>query len=171
MSLLALIQWLNETPLSVYLRESELAFPLTEAIHLIGVGISVGAIMWVDLRLMGLTMRRERVSDVVGRLEPWAVFGFVVMFVSGILLFLGKPEDYYNAFPFRLKIAVMLLAGVNLLYFHTSVYPRVGGWDDAPATPRAARIVGFVSATVWAVTIVLGRWTAYYADQLFGRAK
>jgi len=82
------IQWLNGTSWSVYLRESELAFPLTEAIHLIGLGISVGTIMWVDLRLLGLTMTRERVSDVVSRLERWAIGGFLVMFISGLVLFL-----------------------------------------------------------------------------------
>jgi putative copper export protein len=170
-SLLPLIQWLNETPISVYLRESELAFPLTEAIHLIGLAISVGAIMWVDLRLIGLTMRRERVSDVVSRMEPWAVCGFAVMFVSGLLLFLGKPENYYNTTAFRIKVLLLPLAGLNVLYFHKSVYPHVGSWDDAEVIPRRAKIVGCVSATLWVVIIVLGRWTAYFADELFGRAK
>ena len=166
MSLLALIQWLNETPFSVYLRESELAFPLTEAIHLLGLAISVGAIMWVDLRLMGLAMRREKVSDVVGRMEPWAIFGFVVMFVSGLLLFLGKPENYYGTTAFRIKVLLLPLAGFNVLYFHKSVYPHVQGWDATDAIPRPAKLVGMVSAALWVIIIVLGRWTAYFADEL-----
>ena len=72
MSLLALFRWLNETSLSIYLRESEVAFPLTEAVHLLGLAISVGTVMWVDLRLMGICMRGERVTDVVSRLETIA---------------------------------------------------------------------------------------------------
>jgi hypothetical protein len=67
-----LVHWINETAFSQYLRESELAFPLTEAIHLIGLGISVGTIIWVDLRLMGKVMRDVRVTEVVSRLEPSA---------------------------------------------------------------------------------------------------
>jgi hypothetical protein len=168
-SLIALIQWLNETSFSIYLRESELAFPLTEAIHLLGLVISVGTIMWVDLRLMGVAMRREKVSDVVSRLEPWAIFGFFVMFISGLLLFLGKPENYYSTLAFRIKMLLLPLAGLNVLYFHKSVFPYVSGWDEAGAVPRPAKIVGIVSATLWVIIIVLGRWTAYFADELLQR--
>jgi hypothetical protein len=171
MSLFALIHWLNETAFSVYLRESEVAFPLTEAIHLIGLGISVGAILWVDLRLIGVSMRNERVSDIVSRLEPWAVFGFIVMFISGILLFVGKPENYYSTSPFRIKMLLLPFAGLNVLYFHRSVYPQVSKWDhEGGKIPWRARMVGLVSAVVWIVIIVLGRWTAYYADELYQRS-
>lgn len=171
MSLAALIHWLNELPFSVALRESELAFPLTEAIHLLGLAISVGTIMWVDLRLMGLAMRRERVSDLVARLEPWAIFGFVVMFISGGLLFLGKPDNYYPTSPFRLKMLLLPLAGLNVLFFHKKVFPRVAASDSSTAIPWQARFVGAVSAGLWVAIIVLGRWTAYYADELFVRGK
>ena len=168
---LFLIHWLNETPLSIYLRESELAFPLTEAIHLLGLAISVGTILWVDLRLMGLCMRGERVSDVVGRLERWAMAGFVVMFISGLLLFIGKPENYYSTTAFRIKMLLLPLAALNVVFFHKRVYTSVAQWDLAAVAPWQGRFVGLVSATLWVVIIVLGRWTAYFADELFGRAK
>ena len=169
MSLAALVRWLNELPVSVALRESELAFPLTEAIHLLGLAISVGTIMFVDLRLLGLIMRKERVRDLISRLEPWAIFGFVIMFVTGGLLFLGKPENYYPTSPFRIKMLLLPLAGLNVLFFHKKVYPNVAQWDDAETPPGAARLVGAVSAVLWIVIIVLGRWTAYYSDELFSR--
>ena len=171
MSLLAIVQWLNETPLSVYLRESELAFPLTEAIHLLGLAVSVGTIVWVDLRLMGLSLRRERVSDVVSRLEPWAKLGFVVMFVSGLLLFLGKPENYYTTTPFRIKMLLLPLAGLNILFFHKRVYPNVAQWDRDAVVPWQGRMVGSASVILWLAIIVLGRWTAYFADELFRRSR
>jgi len=171
MSLFSLVQWLNETPLSIYLRESEVAFPVTEAIHLLGLAISVGTILWVDLRLMGLCMRRERVTDVVGRLEPWAKFGFVVMFISGLFLFIGKPANYYSTTAFRLKMALLPLAALNVVLFHKRIYVNVGQWDTEAVLPWQGRLVGLVSATLWVVIIVLGRWTAYFADELFQRPK
>src|SRR5579872_1900718 len=171
MSLLALIHWLNETAFSVYLRESEVAFPLAEAIHLLGLAISVGTIMWVDLRLLGVFLRGESVKDLVTRLEPWAIGGFVVMFISGFLLFLGKPENYYGTTPFRLKMLLLPVAGLNVLFFHQSVYRSVLRWDKEAAIPWQARFVGFTSMTLWLVIIVLGRWTAYFADELFQRSK
>jgi hypothetical protein len=171
MSLAELIHWLNELPFSVSLRESELAFPVTEAVHLLGLAISVGTIMWVDLRLMGLAMRRERVSDLIARLEPWAIFGFVIMFISGAMLFLGKPESYYPTSPFRIKMLLLPLAGLNVLFFHKKVLPNVAQWDSTETIPWQARFVGAASAGLWVVIIVLGRWTAYYADELFVRNK
>jgi hypothetical protein len=166
-ALLHFIQWLNETSPSVYLRESELAFPLTEAIHLLGLGISVGTILWVDLRLLGFAMRGERVSDVMARLERWAIAGFTVMMVSGLLLFLGKPENYYTTTAFRIKILLLPLAGLNVLFFHKRVYPGIGRWDEAAAAPWQGRLVGSISVVLWLAIIILGRWTAYFADPLY----
>lgn len=160
------ILWLNETSVSVYLRESELAFPVTEAVHLIGIGISVGLIMWVDLRLMGLTMRRERVTDVVSRAVPLALAGFLIMFISGGLLFLGKPDTYWGTSTFKVKCVLMVVAGLNVLLFHKRVYPNVVRWDEGH-TPLAAKVVGLSSIVLWFLIIVLGRWTAYYADPLY----
>ena len=165
--MLGFIQWLNGTSWSLYLRESELAFPLTEAIHLIGLGISVGTIMWVDLRLLGLTMRRQRVTDVVSRLERWAIRGFAVMFISGIVLFLGKPETYYTTTAFRIKMLMLPLAGLNVVLFHKMVYPRVAQWNEGAVVPLPGRLVGFVSMTLWLAIIIAGRWTAYFADPLY----
>ena len=171
MSLVALVHWINETGFSKYLRESELAFPLTEAIHLIGLGISVGTIVWVDLRLLGKVMRDVRVSEVVSRLEPWAIGGFAIMFVSGILLFLGKPDNYYSTSAFKLKMLLLPLAALNVLFFHRSLVPTIAGWDDRATPPWQGRMVGAVSMSLWVVIIVLGRWTAYFADPLYRSMK
>ena len=166
MSLVALVHWINETAFSQYLRESETAFPLTEAIHLIGLGISVGTIVWIDLRLMGKVMRDVRISEVVSRLEPWAIGGFTVMMLSGLFLFLGKPDNYYGTTAFKLKMLVLPLAGLNVLFFHRRVFPNVGQWDEGVVPPWQARMVGASSMSLWVVIIILGRWTAYFADPL-----
>jgi hypothetical protein len=158
---------INETAFSQYLRESELAFPLTEAIHLIGLGISVGTVLWIDLRLMGRVMRDVRVSEVVARLEPWAIGGFVVMFVSGLMLFLGKPDNYYATSTFKLKMLLLPLAALNVAFFHRRVFPQVAVWDNAQAAPWQGRMVGVLSISLWVVIIVLGRFTAYFADPLY----
>jgi len=56
--LLSFVQWLNDTPISVYLREGDWPFPIIETVHILGLGFSVGTIMWVDLRLLKLAMAR-----------------------------------------------------------------------------------------------------------------
>ena len=169
--LLELVHWINETAFSQTLRESELAFPLTEAVHLVGLGVSVGTVLWIDLRLLGRVMTPIRVTEVVSRLEPWAKAGFTVMFVSGLLLFLGKPDNYYSTAAFKLKMLLLPLAGLNVLLFHTRVFPRVAAWDTNVVPPWQSRMVGAASVTLWLVILVLGRWTAYFADPLYRSMK
>lgn len=167
MNLIPFIHWLNELPMSYYLRESDLAFPLTEAIHLIGLAISVGVIMWIDLRMLNLALRDIPVSKVISKLEPLAWFGFTVMMLSGIFLFLGKPDNYYDTIPFKIKMFLLPLAGLNLLFFHTSVYKEISDWDKSGAISWKGKLVGGTSLSLWIVITILGRWTAYFADPLY----
>jgi len=112
-------------------------------------------------------MRDVRISEVVSRLEPWAIGGFTVMMLSGLLLFLGKPDNYYSTAAFKLKMLLLPLAGLNVLVFHRRVFPNVARWDEGVAAPWQGRMVGAVSMSLWIVIIVLGRWTAYFADPLY----
>jgi hypothetical protein len=129
----------------------------------IGVGFSVGIILWIDLRLLGFAMKRERVSDVIGQFERPAVVGFCVMFVSGVLLFLAEPLKAYITTAFRLKVVMLILTGLNVWYFNSKVYPVVAEWNDAAALPWRAKMVGLVSVTLWVAIIIAGRWTAYFS--------
>src|SRR5258706_9800087 len=101
--LLTFVQWLNDTPISVYLREGDWPFPIIETVHILGLGFSVGTIMWLDLRLLKFTMRDVPVADVIEQLEPWAMGGFAVMLVSGSLLILSKPLELYNPVGVEIK--------------------------------------------------------------------
>jgi hypothetical protein len=153
--------WLNSTAISTNLRESDWPFPIIETIHILGLAVSVGVVFWIDLRLMGLIMRREPMSDVVGQLEPWAVRGFSVMFLSGILLFVSEPLYCYNATAFRVKLLFVALAGLNVWFFHSRVYRYVMEWDESPSLPWRAKMVGVLSLVLWFSVIATGRWTAY----------
>ena len=93
------------------------------------------------------------------------------MFISGLLLFLGKPENYYTTTPFRIKMLLLPRAGLNVAFFHKKVYPNVTQWDQDRVAPWQGRLAGSVSVMLWAVIIVLGRWTAYFADELFRRSR
>jgi hypothetical protein len=162
MFLLHFVQWLNETPWSVFLRESDWPFPIIETVHILGLGLSVGTIMWVDLRLVGLAMRRQRASDVVSQFERWAIGGFIVMFISGALLLFAEPLKAYTRLSFRLKMVMLILAGLNVLYFETRVRRTLREYDTAVALPWRAQMVGYVSLVLWLGIIFCGRWMAYF---------
>jgi hypothetical protein len=161
MSLLAFCQWLEKTPWSIALHESLWVYPIVESVHVLTLCLFVGTAAMLDLRLLGVTLRRVPVSSVAAQLLPWTIAGFAIMVITGSLLFYAIPvRSYLNIF-FRLKVAMMILAGLNAWIFHRTVYRRVTEWDRDPVPPRGARVSSALSLLLWACIIIAGRMIAY----------
>jgi hypothetical protein len=162
MSGLELMHWLERTPVSVGIRESTLMFPLIEGTHVLFLTLSVGVIVALDLRLMGWGLKKTPVSVIFEQLRPWALLGFAIMFISGILLFWSEPVKCYTTGSFILKMVFLLGTAVNAWIFDRTIYPSVAGWDTAAAVPARARTAGYISFVLWGGVIFCGRWTAYF---------
>lgn len=161
MSLLGFCEWLAGTRGSIALHESLYMYPLLESTHVLTLCLFVGTAVMLDLRLLGLTLRRVPVSEIFDRLLPWTTAGFAVMVVSGSLLFYAIPVRTYQSIFFRIKVAMLLLAGANVWLFQSKVQPTMSDWDLTPVTPRGARVAATVSLVLWACIIVAGRMIAY----------
>jgi hypothetical protein len=160
-SLLNFCEWLGKTSGSTAIHESLLAYPIIESVHVLTLCLFVGVIMMWDLRLIGVTLRSVRVSEMSAKLLPWAVAGFVIMAISGGLLVYQDPVRAYKSVVFRAKVILLILAGLNAFIFHVTIGRGIAGWDTDPVAPRRARIAGGVSLTLWACIIVAGRLIAY----------
>ncbi len=161
MSLLPFCQWLADTRGSIALHESLYMYPLVESVHVLTLCLFVGMSVLLDLRLLGLTLRRVPVSEVTERLLPWMIAGFVVMVVTGILLFYAIPVRSYQNVFFRLKLVALALAGLNAWVFHSGIHKHVREWDLVDRAPAKARAAGVASLVLWAVIVVCGRMIAY----------
>jgi len=161
-SLFQFCQWMYDAPISTALRESEWTFPAIETVHVLGITLMAGTIAVVDLRLLGLVFRRERVTDIAEQLLPATWLGFVVMLVSGLVLFASEAIKIYSNPAFRLKLVLLILAGLNPLIFHFTVYRRVESWDSQAVVPAQARAAAVLSLIFWAAIIVCGRMIAYF---------
>ena len=162
MSLTPLLEWMASTPLSVEIRESLWGYPIIETVHVLGLCLFLGFTVMLDLRLLGVAMKRTPASEVCGRLEPWMAGGFCLMISSGALLFYGDPVKFYGSIFMRIKFAMLLLAGLNVLLFKKGTYRRVREWDLAEATPRGAKISAGLSLALWAGIVAAGRAIAYF---------
>jgi len=160
-SLLAFFSRLGDSSWSVGLHESRYAYDLIESVHVWTLTLFFGLAVMFDLRLLGWTMRTVPVSEVSRRLLPWTVVGFVVMVISGTLLFTAIPVRSYQNIFFRTKMIMLLLAGLNVWIFHSGVYRRVATWDVASVPPRAARVAGGLSLVLWVCIVLSGRMIAY----------
>jgi hypothetical protein len=161
MSIFSICQWIQDSSIGTQIRESTYVFPLVEATHVIGLAVSVGTIAIVDLRLIGAAMKDEPVTDVIEQLQPWTLGGFIAMFLSGALLFWSEAARLYPSYSYRIKLIFVVLAGINALLFHSTIFQSVDKWNRAAVTPLRARMAGWIGITFWAVVIFCGRWTAY----------
>jgi hypothetical protein len=161
MSPLAFFGWLADSSWSTALHESQYAYSIIESVHVWTMAVFFGSVVMFDLRLLGLTMRKVPADEVLERLLPLTIAAFVVMAISGTLLFYAIPLRSYQNIFFRGKMLLLLLAGLNVWIFHARVYPKVVGWNVAGELPRAARIAGALSLTLWIAIVISGRMIAY----------
>jgi len=163
MSLLDTMHWLETTQVSTGIRESTLMFPVLEGTHLLSVTLSVGLIVALDLRLLGWGMANTPVSMIFNQLrKPWALLGFAINMITGILLFWSEPVKCYTTGSFILKMVFLLGTGINAFFFDRYVYPSVDAWDNKLVVPARAKFAGGLSLALWAGVIFCGRWTAYF---------
>jgi hypothetical protein len=161
MNMFAFCQWLENSSWATAIHQSLWLFPMLETAHLFGIVSLVGATSALDLRLIGLTMKGEPVSRIAGRLLPWAWAGLTIQVVTGFCLFASEATRCYENKAFRIKMVMLLLAGLNALIFHQTVYRRVARWDDSPATPFGAKFAGVCSILLWFGIVAAGRWIAF----------
>jgi len=157
----AIIQWMQNSDIGTGIRESIWLFPIVEATHVLALAFSVGVLVWFDLRLMGWGMKHQPISQVHKQMMPLAFGGFVVMFITGVLLFWSEAEKCYLSGFFRAKVVFLVLAGLNAGFFELSTKKTIEDWDKYPIPPVKARMAGLVSIISWTAVIIAGRATAY----------
>jgi hypothetical protein len=166
-SLFRFFEWLGNTSWSIAFHESRYVFLLVLMIHVLTLSVFVGTAFMIDLRLLGKTMTDVPVSQVMTRLMPWTEAGFLVMVVTGSLLFYAAPVARYENIFFRMKMAALAMAAMNVWLFRRNVYRRVAEWDLDPVPPRRVRMAGALSLVLLALIITAGRMMAYQ-DYWFG---
>lgn len=164
MSLLQIAQGIESSHIGTAIRQSNWAFPILNLVHLLGLTVAAGTIVYWDLRLLGLGLRRSAVSELGRQLLPWTWGAFSIMFMSGALLAWCEAGRLYSNIFFRMKVVFLLLAGLNVLLFHRTVYRSVSAWDRSPVTPLHARIAGALSLALWLGLIAAGRAIGYSLD-------
>jgi len=134
---------------------------LLEGTHLIVLMLFAGTILIVDLRLLGVTFRKTRVSVVSDAILPLTVFSFIFVVLSGLGLLFAKPLFYYHNIWFRAKMIFLALALLNILIFHGQTQRTQDSWDTDEKPPRAARIAAAGSLIAWLLVITCGRFIPY----------
>jgi hypothetical protein len=152
------LEWLQGTSLAVAIAEDW--FPAVESLHVIAMALVAGTIFIVDTRLIGLTSAKLPFTYVSHRLLPWTWGAFVLAAISGSLMFIGNAVNYFENTPFRVKMLLLVLAGLNMLVFQLVTFRGVAVWDSG-RPPPAARLAGALSILLWCGVIGFGRWIGF----------
>lgn len=156
-ALLALAGWLDTAGMRHWASATPWVYPAANVLHVIGVAALVGAIGIVDLRVAGLW--RALPAEVLSRaLTPIAVAGFVILVLSGFVLFAADGAALAASAVFRLKLAMLAAAIINAAAFRVAWQGRV---EAGLERPFAARISAMLSLLLWLTIATLGRLIAY----------
>jgi hypothetical protein len=159
--MLEFCQWLDQSSVGMAIRQSLWLFPAIETVHLLGMAALVGTIGVLDLRLLGWVARRQPVSEMAGRLIPWAWAGFVVQAITGALLFSSEAVKIYGNPAFRLKMLLLLVAGLQAVIFQKVISGKLAAWDERPSLPMLAKVAGLSSILLWIAIVTAGRFIGF----------
>jgi hypothetical protein len=145
---------INFDPSTNPLNNNEWSFPLLEIIHIVGFAVAIGTIFMVDLRLIGIGMKRQAASVLAKDLAPWTLGGLAAVLISGPLIWSSDPNMYLHNPGFQFKMAALLLA---LVYQYT-VHRKVASSDPSVAV---GALVGIVSVALWVSVVAGGLFIAF----------
>lgn len=153
------LDWMQNSDLAQWVSID--GFPWIESCHVVCITAVVGTVTIVDLRLLNLTSRYTRVTQISHDMLPFTWGAFALAALTGGMLFISKPMIYLTNLPFQLMILGMALAGVNMAVFHFTAYKNVAVWDGQSDPPLAAKVAAVLSLLFWASVILSGRWIGF----------
>lgn len=155
LNLLPLFEWIEASWVGDSIRQSLWLFPVIEAVHLLGLCVLGGALLVLDLRLLGLGLRRQPIAHLARDVRPWFIGAVVVLLLTGSALFASEAiKCYYNT-SFWVKMSTLPIA----LTFAFTIRARVA--SRATAVTIGTRLVGITSIVLWWVVAGAGRWIGF----------
>lgn len=157
--MLAFFKWFADLQVSHAINMSVWIYPLVQALHLVAVAVFAGAILIVDLRLLGRGITERPVAEVARDARPWLIWSFVALVATGVpqLMSLAMKE-YYSDF-FWLKMGILLVA----LIFTFTLRRKVTGAEEGRVGPLQAKLVGLVSIVLWAGVAITARFIGVFS--------
>jgi hypothetical protein len=155
----SLVSWIEGGTLNTWVLGSSWIWPTMETLHFVGLALLLGSLLIIDLRLAGFF--RQIDIRATHKLLPWVFIGFGLNLVTGVLFFFGDPGRYAINIGFQIKMILVLIAGLNALWFYWKINPVMGAWEPDCDTPGIAKTIAWVSLGTWFSVLLLGRLIPY----------
>ena len=151
--LLPIFKWFDASWMGAVVRDSTWVFPAIEAVHIVALALLFGAILLLNLRLLGLTMTSKPVARLAQDLAPWVLCSLIIILATGILLFASEALKAYASVPFLVKMLFLFAA----MIFHYTIYRWVTKADEAQLSPFWSKLAAVISILLWLGVGIGGR--------------
>lgn len=159
---------LESSALATAIRDSLYLFPLLESVHVVGLALVFGTIAIIDLRLLGLASTKRSFRRMASDILKWTWAAFALTAATGALMFMTNASVYYSNFFFRTKMVMLVLAGLNMLFFELTAGRTIHRWDKEPSAPLAGKATAALSLVLWITIIFMGRWIGFTTTRATG---
>jgi hypothetical protein len=156
LDLLPYFEWIEASTLGDIVRQSLWLFPVVQSLHLLGLSVLGGAVLIVDLRMLGTGLRNHSIARIARDARPWFVGALLITMVTGVALFASEAIKCYYNFSFWVKITTLPVA----IVFAFTVRDRLAARAGMHAT-ALTRVVGFLSIALWFTVAAAGRWIGF----------
>jgi uncharacterized membrane protein len=153
--------WLDSFAWSTSLHESFYMYAWVESTHVLTIMVFLGMLFVIDLRMLGLAFVNVPASKISERLDKPMMIGFTLMIITGFILFFAIPVRSTQSIWFRIKVVLLIAAGINAFLFRSKMRNAKGSWDLDRKPPKRIRVGAGLSLALWAGVVATGRTIAY----------
>ena len=154
--------WLDQTPLSQAFQSTDWLVPTVQTIHILAVALIIGAVLTINLRLLGWSNLDQPLERVCARFVPFIWWPLLALLATGTIMIIGEPARSLQNPVFQLKMALIAIALVVVGVLQTRVRRSPAFETTVMRRRGAAAGIALFSALLWGGIIVAGRWIAYW---------
>jgi hypothetical protein len=162
----AFAEWLSQTALSLAIQSHEWVIPSLQSVHIVAIGVVLGSVLMIDLRIIGWAGRDQSLAQTTARFGPWLSWALFVLLVTGAAMIVGEPARQLLALSFWLKMGLVGIGSLVALMFKRSLERHGDHWETVRLEQKNVRVLAAVTFLIWIAVVVLGRLIAY--DYVWG---
>ena len=160
-------KWLSTTFLSVLIqRHNSWVIPTIQTIHIVGIGVVLGSVFMIDLRVLGWAGMDQTLRQTTTRFGPWLTAALYVQLATGVLMVIGEPVRELVTFSFWLKMVFVAVGTLIAAIFQITVRNHEQKWEGTLVNRRSIKCLAVLTFLIWVCIIILGRLIAY--DHVWG---
>jgi hypothetical protein len=159
-------EWLSQTSISLAIQTHLWIIPTVQSIHIAGIGVVVGSVFMIDLRVLGWAGRDQSLRETVDRFGPWLSGALCLLLVTGALMVVGEPARELLAFSFWFKMCLVAIGTLIAAVFQIALRRNEQHWEESVVQRWSIKSLALLTLFIWVGIIILGRLIAY--DHVWG---